>query len=151
MIEAGRLTRIGKHLGRDGYTAILVDLAEVERLLDRAEAKGVNIELFAKTVGLRRTAAMRLIRAGDIPTTEGLNPKTKTAQQFLAPADIEVFHARFVTLRRLASLMGLTWQSLRVLLAEAGVETFAPNGRDVGSLYEWSAIESAFCCRWPRS
>lgn len=150
MIEARQLMRVGKHLGRDGYAAILVDLAEVERLLVPSDAKGLTIELFAKTVGLRPTAAMRLVRAGHIPSTESTNPKTKAIQRFLTPADIDAFHARFVTLRRLAAIIGRSWQTLRVLLVEAGIEVFTSDGADVGAVYEWDVIEAAFWCRWPR-
>lgn len=154
MIERRRQARVGRHQGRDGSAAVLVDRAEVERLLDRPEApeaKGLSIDFFAKTAGIRPAAAMRLVRGGHIPTTEDVNPKTKAAQRYLAPADVEAFHGRFVTLRRLASLLGLSWQALRVLLAEAEVAPFSPDGEDVGAIYEWSAIEAAFCCRWPRA
>ena len=62
MIEARRLPRVGRHVDRQGYAAILVQMDEVERLLDRPEARGVSVELFAKTVGIRPAAAMRLVR-----------------------------------------------------------------------------------------
>ena len=61
-IETRRLPRVGRHVDRQGYAAILVQMDEVERLLDRPEARGVSVELFAKTEGIRRTAAMRLVR-----------------------------------------------------------------------------------------
>lgn len=93
---------------------------------------------------------MRLVRAGHIPTTMGANPKTKAAQRYLTPADVEAFHARFVTLRRLAALLGLSWQALNVQLGEAGIAPATPDGQDVGALYEWDAVEGGFCCRWPR-
>lgn len=149
MIEGRKLTRVGKHLGRDGYAAILVDFAEVERRLERPEAKGLSIELFAKTAGLRHRTAMRLIRDGHVPTTEGMNPKTKAKQRFLSPADIDAFHLRFVTLRHLAALLGLSWQSLRTILKDASVAPFAPDGEDIGAIFEWEVIEKLFCCRWP--
>ena len=134
---------------RAGYAAILVDFAEVERRLERPEAKGLSIELFAKTAGLRHCTAMRLVRDGHVPTTEGMNPKTKAKQRFLSPADIDAFHRRFVTLRHLAVLLGLSWQSLRTILKDASVAPFAPDGEDIGAIFEWEVIEKLFCCRWP--
>lgn len=151
MIEERRLTRIGKHLGRDGYAAVLVDIAEVERVLDRPEATGQSIELFAKTVGLRPTAVMRLVRAGQIRTTGGINPKTKATQQFLAPLDIAAFHRRFVTLRRLAALLDMSWQALRGRLNEQSISPFVLDGEDVGTLYEWHDLEATFFCRLPQA
>lgn len=151
MIEARQLSRVGKHLGRDGYTAILVNLAEVERLLGRPEARGSSIELFAKSVGMRPAIAMRMVRAGLITTTTGVNPRTKAAQQYLGAEDIEAFRRRFVTLRQLAASLFMSWQTVSASLANAGVPPFAPGGDDFGALYEWSAIETSFCCIWPRS
>lgn len=144
------LWQVGKHVDRQGYDAILVDVAEVERLLHRPEAKGLSIELFAKTAGLRPAAAMKLVRGGHIPTTQGVNPKTKAVQRFLTTEDIEAFHTRFVTLRRLAAVLGLSWQALHVLLADTGIKPATPDGQDVGALYDWATIETGFCCRWPK-
>lgn len=149
MIESRRLQRIGKHLGRDGYSAILVDRAEIDRLLDRPVSKELSIELFAKTVGLRPKAAMQLIRSGHISTTTAVNPKTQAQQRFLSSGDVAAFYQRFVTLRRLAGLMCLSWQTLRVNLLEADVIAFTLDGEDVGALFEWSGIEAHFFCRWP--
>jgi hypothetical protein len=149
MIESRRLQRVGKHLGRDGYQAILVDRAEIERLLDRPAAKGFSVELFAKTVGLRPKAAMQLVRGRHIPTTTGVNPKTNAQQTFLSSSDVAAFHLHFVTLRRLAALMQVSWQTLRVRFVEADVVAFTPDGEDVGALFEWSAVESNFFCRFP--
>jgi hypothetical protein len=151
MIESSRLQRVGKHLGRDGYSAVLVDRAEIERLLDRPAARGLSVELFAKTVGLRPKAAMQLIRGGHIPTTIAINPKTHVQQRFLSSGDVAAFHLRFVTLRRLAGLILVSWQTLRVSLLEADVFAFTLGGEDVGALFEWNAVETKFFCRWPHT
>jgi hypothetical protein len=151
MIESSRLQRVGKHLGRDGYSAVLVDRAEIERLLDRPADRGLSVELFAKTVGLRPKAAMQLIRGGHIPTIIALNPKTHVQQRFLSSGDVAAFHLRFVTLRRLAGLILVSWQTLRVSLLEADVFAFTLGGEDVGALFEWNAVETKFFCRWPHT
>jgi hypothetical protein len=106
-------------------------------------------QLFAKTVGLRPKAAMQLIRSGHISTTTAVNPKTQAQQRFLSSGDVAAFYQRFVTLRRLAGLMCLSWQTLRVSLLEADVIAFTLDGEDVGALFEWSGIEAHFFCRWP--
>ena len=86
LIESGQVKRMGKHMTRDGYAAILVTLDEVERLLTRPEAPGISIAVFARQTGLKPAAATRLVRLGYTPSTEGHNPKTGAAQRFLPPA-----------------------------------------------------------------
>lgn len=149
MIEAKRLKRVGKHLGRDGYLSILVDFAEVESQVEQTDHKLLTIYLFAQAAGIRPKVAMNLIQVGVVPTTWAINPKTKAQQQYLSRADIEAFDRRFVTLRRLAHLLNLSWQSLRVQLIDANVPTFEADGKELGAIFEWLAIERHYCCRWP--
>lgn len=146
-----KLARVGRYVGKEGYTSILVDLADVERHLQRPEAKGLSIELFAKTNGLKPAAAGYLVREGHIASTVGTNPKTKETQRFLSPSDIEAFNRGFVPLRALATRMGLSWQQLRQDLLAARIMPFAPDGHDLGAIYQWSEIEDWLWCRWPRT
>jgi hypothetical protein len=140
LIEQGKIRRIGKHMTRDGYAAILVTIDEVERLLDRPDAPGISIEVFARQCGLKDLCARRLFRNNHLPYTEGRHPKTGMEQRFLSPQDIEAFHVRFVTLRRLAVERGSTWQALRHELSAKGITPFSPDGEDYGAIYERSAI-----------
>ncbi|MDE4306342.1 TniQ family protein [Phaeobacter gallaeciensis] len=141
-LERGKVQRVGRHMTREGYRAILVTHDEIERLLNRPDAPGISIELFARQCGLKPSAAMRLVREAHIPSTEGRHPKSGVPQRFLAPADIAAFHDRFVTLRGLAVELGLSWQALRPKLADAGVEPFSPDGQDYGALFERGAANA---------
>jgi hypothetical protein len=140
LIEDGKLLRIGKHMGRDGYEAILVTIDEVERLLQRPEAPGVSIDIFARQCGLKDACAGRLVRRGHVPSTEGRNSKTKVPQRFMTPADIDAFNAKFITLRGLAAELGMTWQALRHELAQRGIKPFSPDGADYGAVFERNAV-----------
>jgi hypothetical protein len=146
-----KLARVGRYVGKDGYTSILVNLADVERHLQRPEAKGLTIELFAKTIGLKPAAAGYLVKNGHVASTIGTNPKTKEIQRYLSSADIEAFSREFVPLRALAGLMGLSWQQLRQDLLAVHAAPFAPDGRDLGAIYEWSEIENKLWCRLERT
>lgn len=151
IIAEGRLQRLGRYTGREGYPAVLVQRDEVAAFLDRPEAAGISIEVFAKTVGIRRVKAMRLVNGGHVPSTAGLNVKTRATQRLLAPANVTAFHDRFVTIRTLAAMLDQTWQSLRPRLAEAGIAPFSPDGHDYGSLYEWSVVEKILISRLPNA
>lgn len=145
-----QVARVGRYVGKEGYTSILVDLADVERHLQRPEAKGLSIELFAKTNGLKPSTASFLVKNGHIASTLGTNPKTKKTQRFLSPSDIGAFNRTFVPLRALATRMGLSWQQLRQDLLAACIMPFTPDGHDLGAIYQWSEIEETLWCRWPR-
>lgn len=136
LIEQGHIRRIGKHTSRDGYAAILVTIDEMERQLERIEAPGISIEVFARQCGLKPTCAKRLIRCGHTPSTTGRTPKTKAEQALLSASDINAFHARFVILRGLAVERGTAWQALRHTLAEHGIAPFSPDGADYGAICE---------------
>ena len=141
LLETGKVQRVGRHMTCEGYPAILVTQDEIERLLERPEAPGISIEVFARQCGMTPTAAMRLVREGHVSTTEGRHPKTGARQRFLAPGDLDAFHARFVTLRGLAVERGTPWQALRLNLGQAGIEPFSPDGQDYGPLYERGVVE----------
>ncbi|MPQ94822.1 TniQ family protein [Thioclava sp. JE_KL1] len=140
LIEGRRLHRVGKHVSRDGFAAILVTLDEVERLLDRPTTPGISIQVFAKQCGLKDIYLRRLVRMGHIPSTEGRNPKTGAKQRFLSTEDIEAFYARFITLRDLAVEHGINWQALRHELAQRGIEPFSPDGEDYGAVFERDTV-----------
>lgn len=140
LIEEGRLHRVGKHVSRDGFPAILVTIDEVERLLDRPTAPGISIQVFAKQCGLKEVYLGRLMRMGHTPSTEGRNPKTGAKQRFLSTEDIEAFYARFITLRDLAVEHGMNWQALRHELAQRGIDPFSPDGEDYGAVFERDTI-----------
>lgn len=141
LLEQRRIQRVGKHMTRDGYASILITHDEVERLLERPDAPGISIEVFARQCGLKPSAATRLVRNGHVPSTEGRHPKTGALQRFLAPDDIASFHARFATLRGLAVELGTPWQALRLELEDAGVLPFSPDGNDYGAIYERQALK----------
>lgn len=88
MTETRQIILIRRHQSRDGYAAILIDLAEVERCLQRPKAKGMRIETFAKSVGLKPSPANTMVRNGFIPSTIGRNPKTHAEQRYLTAEDI---------------------------------------------------------------
>lgn len=91
---------------------------------------------FGRTVGLRDNGHFTaLIEAGHTPSERHVNPKTGRSQHRLSTEDILAFHRRFVTLPTLARETGCHRNTLKGLLAKAGVSRFSPDGQDFGPVY----------------
>lgn len=109
---AGELRSLGQRSGKPGYQGLLVKPAEVKARMALLPDDVLNIEDFAKKVGLRWPAARRLITAGLIPSTLQRNPASGLMQAYVSPTDLAEFKRRFVTLITLGEELGLPWQQL---------------------------------------
>ncbi|MGA0615857.1 hypothetical protein [Paracoccus sp. KR1-242] len=132
----GRLPSIGTRQGIPGYRGIVVRSSEVAPNLVRAPAGHLNMEGFAKRIGLPRPQVRRLVMAGLTPSTILRNPASGAMQHYVSPQDLDAFHARFVTLLTLAEEMDLHWQKLSGPVRKSGLAKFLHEGRDFGQLYE---------------
>ena len=143
-IEDGRITKVGRHSGADGYRSVLVWHEDVVRVLASDTAPAMTLGGFAEHIGIGQPVFVsRLIRNGHMSVTELRNPRTKALQPYVTEADAAAFHRRFATLHTLARETGETWQKLSRQLRRAGVAPFSPDGVDYGRLYLRSEAEAA--------
>lgn len=132
----GRIQRIGRNAQFDGYRSVHVYHEEVVQVLGGEEPSAMSLELFAKTVGIGQPSHLnRLVRNGHTPATELRNPRTNALQLYITSEDSHAFHEKFVTLRTLAKVKGITWQKLAASLRKQGVSRFSPDGADYGNLF----------------
>ncbi len=102
----------------------------------RTSTEGLmNMETFAKTIGLRWPAARRLVMLGLTPSTELRNPASGAMQRYIMPADLRAFHERYVTLLTLSDELGRAWQGVSHLLKVKQVPRVQVDGKDFGQLY----------------
>jgi hypothetical protein len=140
----GRIHRVTRNAQSKGYGAIQVYYDEVAQVLGNEAPPAMNLEVFAKVVGLGKVACLtRLIRKGHTSSTEMQNPKTKAFQPYITSADSAAFNAKFVTLGTLAKAKGTTWQKLSSTLRAKGIEPFSPDGANYGNIYLRETVEAA--------
>ncbi|SHJ58344.1 TniQ protein [Palleronia salina] len=159
LIEAIRANQLkpARTGGVTGFHGILVSKSEVDSLLLAAGASDqadtplpgvMSAAEFGRTVGLRNHRNFTaLIEAGHTPAEKHINPKTGRPQYRVSADDIKAFHCRFVTLPVLSVETGHHRNTLRSLLAAAGVSRFSPAGQDFGPVFLRSHTEKALYSR----
>ncbi|WP_312530977.1 hypothetical protein, partial [Paracoccus sp. (in: a-proteobacteria)] len=130
----GRLSRLGRLRGAAGYQSLIVNVEELIAARTRTDGL-LNMEAFAKTIGLRWPAVRRLVMLGLTPSTERRNPASGAMQRYITPADLLAFHERYVTLLTLSEELGRPWQGVSHLLKVRHVPRVLADGKDFGHLY----------------
>ena len=139
----GRLSRFGRLQGASGYRSLLVNAEDL--IAARTSTNDLlNMEAFAKTIGLRWPAARRLVMLGLTPSTELRNPASGAMQQYITPADLCAFHQRYATLLTLSHELGRAWQGVSHLLKVKHVPRVQVDGRDFGQLYARKDLGDVF-------
>ncbi|MER5172818.1 TniQ family protein [Thioclava kandeliae] len=145
LISAGSLTHVGRLKGQHRYDALVVKTDEVaKQLTDQLSDKHMNIQTFAKTVGLRWPHARWLIMNAKTPSTVARNPRSGAMQHYVSCDDLEEFHQRYATAVTLAAEYKQTWQMISAVLREASAWRYAPDGKDLGQLYLRQDIQKHF-------
>lgn len=130
-----RQIAVGFRKGKIGYTAICVQQTELDELsLDRPDC--TTLSEFGTEIGLQKSGAiLALYEAGHMRATGLYNPKTRRTGLYVTDEDRQLFHARFTTLKLLSSVAEMGGHSLGRKLTAFGVQRFAPDGQDFGSIY----------------
>lgn len=130
----GRLSRFSRLQGAYGYRSLMVNTNEL--IAARSSTDDLlNMETFAKAIGLRWPAARRLVMSGLTPSTETRNPASGAMQRYITPADLRGFHQRYATLLTLSDELGRAWQGVSHLLKVRRVPRVQVDGMDFGQLY----------------
>jgi phage antirepressor YoqD-like protein len=142
-ILEGRIARVANRMGSEGYAAIHVYHDDVVAALKPIGHQAINIEDFAKSVGINQPSILkRLIEDGFVQTTALQNPTTKAMQSYFEPHDEVAFHAKFMTPRTLAQETGQSWQKVTHQLRAASIQPFSVNGQRYGSVFLRSEVRA---------
>lgn len=147
----GRLQRIGRHTGREGYLSILVNVREIQPLLLREAAIGMTVEQVSEALGLAAGEVRALIRDGILKATLAPNPITQKPQYYINEAQLRDFCSTFVTLKHVATWLGLDRDTARKELQASKVRPIGPQERPYGFVYRRFKIGERFASAWPRS
>ena len=94
--RAGQMARIGHYVQRDGFAAILVDLAG---LTDGADE--VSVDIVARSKGLKPADLGRLFWQGHAPSPTRQGPRSGEVQVVLSEEDLVALNLRSISLREL--------------------------------------------------
>ncbi len=135
-IRNGQLARIGHYVQRDGFAAIVVDLAGLTDGTDE-----LSVDIVARSKGLKPADLGRLLGQGHTPCRTRQGPRSGKLQVVLSGEDLVALNERFISLRELGLAAGLSWSELRACLAFEAIAPFSPDGRNYGPLYQRQDVQ----------
>jgi hypothetical protein len=117
-----------------GYSAILVDVRDVRRLVRGADHGGLTGVQVKDRLSTTAKVVAALIKHGCLKTETVVNPVNRCPTVVVPVADIERFEAEFVTLFTLAKQQGRHFRAVKKELEAAGVKpAFDPD--EVGATF----------------
>ena len=121
LIFDGKLERVGKRIGVDGYNSVLVDPREVERLVLKKDKDTLSTKEAAVSLGASQSAVLALIAASLLPATDGRHPKTNRKMKFVSRLDLKRFSAVYVSLAEAARSARVNLHAFRCTQTRAGI------------------------------
>ncbi|UTH48905.1 TniQ family protein [Loktanella salsilacus] len=117
---------VGRLHGVNGYAALFVSSAEVDRLRVAVVPEGQSPFVFGQSVGITSKGTMQaLFDSGQMPATLIRDSRSGKTRHRVTQADADAFQAKFVTLRTGAAAFGIQKRILKFILENAGVRPFA--------------------------
>jgi predicted transcriptional regulator len=124
MIFSGKLAWKGRLSGRNDYMALLLDAAEVARIVRSRETR-VNLtkeEVETFLPGTYDRVVNNLLAAGHLTLVEEFSPDARRMIPVVSRESAETFRSHFVSLGELCQKTGLHHKKVRLILRVAGVE-----------------------------
>ncbi|MBR0752914.1 TniQ family protein [Bradyrhizobium jicamae] len=123
----GHLKSTFRLKGKHGYAALLLDLAEVMRIVRDRDHGGLKLRQATVAICTSEPVARALIKEGYIKTVVVRNPVTRQEQVVVMPAEVEAFRKTFISAWLLARERGMHPTTVRRAMERAGIEpAFAP-------------------------
>jgi len=121
MILDGRLKRIYRLPGAEGYMSVLVDLAEIQAVLARPERPGLSIKQVEKKMRWTSRVINALVENALLPASVIINPISKAPQTIIEPSDLTEFDNTYVALSVLARELGSSLRGMKKGLEGLGI------------------------------
>lgn len=120
LIQAGRLTTVGRLETESGYVSVLVDPVELVPLVRGAELGGIIVTHIAADLGIPHAGLVKMLNV-HLPTEWRRHPRRRCLQQVVDDAIYAKFKAKYVSLRDLSRAAGLNARKYAVLLRNRGI------------------------------
>jgi hypothetical protein len=122
LILERKLAWVGRQAGEPGYLSVLVNYAEIRRLVRGPTLDGLTAEQIIKTMRTTYKVVNALIAAGHLPTRTVINPLNRCPVDIVSREDFSAFQARYATLFELAREAGIHHLALKARLVAQGIE-----------------------------
>ena len=120
-ITGGRLSWVGKLEGAEGYMSVLVDLAEIKRLVRGPPRTALTARDVEKRLRTSTRTVSALIENGVLPTSTIVNPVNRCPTRVVDDGDVAAFERDYVSLNGLSAERGKHFRVLQKGLSDAGV------------------------------
>lgn len=131
--------------GYQGYHVSVADvLAYADQLPDRERLSGeMSLAEFGRSIGVREIdRLMALVETGDLPARALVHPVTRRPQMRVDEQAMAAFTHRFLTLGMIQSEFGLSPNSARTLLRDAGITAYTSAGQTFDRLFLRAQVEA---------
>ncbi len=118
----GKIRRRARLDGERGYTALLVDLAEVRQYVRKPAPDGLTLEAVMVEMSTFHGVVRALIDNGNLPTYRAINSVNNAAVRLVARKDLVAFRSKYVQLAELAESAGQHPRAVRAALRRKGIE-----------------------------
>lgn len=131
-----------------GYQGFHVSMANVlnyaDQLPDRDRLSGeMSLAEFGRSIGIREMDRMKaLAESGDLPARAVVHPVTRRPQMRVDEQAMAAFTHRFLTLGMIQSEFGLSPNSARTLLRDAGITAYTSAGQTFDRLFLRAQVEA---------
>ncbi|RXF67952.1 DNA-binding protein [Hansschlegelia zhihuaiae] len=121
LILEGKLQRVGKRIGVEGYNSVLVDPREVEALVLTRDRDLLSVKEAAAMMRAPVNSVHALIEQKILPAVDGRHPKTNRPMKIVSRSAIEQFLSSYIPLAEAAKLADVSWGTFRKRQNSRGV------------------------------
>jgi hypothetical protein len=119
LILDGRLKWVGILYGKQRYSSILVDLAEVDIAVNGLAPDTISIAEFAKRIGLKKEAGLALVKHGHVDVSSCERAGHQVSR--ISVREVEAFQHRYVSLGELGRIRRKHSLTIKKTLDEKGI------------------------------
>lgn len=142
LIVEGHLEWIGVTPEKEGYTAVLVSVAELGGKLEGVGVEGFTKAKVKQILSVNDPAVKFLVEAGFLKAVASRNPVTRKAAKVVLPKDMDRFLESYVPAKFLARDLGTTPRSIIARMRRLGIPILHMSPGCIGTIYDRKLLAS---------
>jgi len=117
----GKLDWVGQISSETGYMAMLVNVAEIRRLVRGDHGDMLTLMIVQKSLRTTFGVVDALVRSGILPSETAISPINRCPYRAVRAADLKTFQATFGSLQEIARERGIHFAPLKKALMQHGI------------------------------